>query len=62
MLICYKNGGLNIISNSHVTIFQSYRKKILAMRGAKEMLCLCGWNIEITLKIRSVFVNTLELG
>lgn len=57
-----KNGRLNIISNSPLTIYQSCREKILPMTGTKEMLCLCGGNINITLKIGSVLVNGRELG
>jgi hypothetical protein len=57
-----KNGGLNIISNSPLTIYQSCREKILAMTGTKEMLFMCGGHINITLKIDSIFVNACELG
>jgi hypothetical protein len=56
-----KNGGLNIISNSPLTIYQSCREKILVMTGTKE-ICLCGGHINITVNIGSILVNDCEMG
>jgi len=63
MLLCYKKiGGLNIISNSPLRIYQSCTEKILAMTGRKETLSMCSGNANITLKIGSILVNAHELG